>query len=241
MLFALEWMKNIWGIMVSAIRTFTEELDLFSVSAGISGFWPVLIFCLAVGLTLCFLGFRYHKFVNGIVGGMLLGCLGWYIGQTINARQMSISAVYAIILAITGFFVFYLCYFLNVFVGSGFLFLAVLAGAELREYGFLLAVVLAVIYCVLYIKYKLAMTAVTGAALLGLAVFNRSPFTAAVLFCVCIASGIYVQRMLRRRCEKQRAFSMQAQLEKYPYGPGLVYGWQDPTLSNTSKKMDKLT
>lgn len=238
MLFALDWMKKTWDAMVSAICTLTEGLDLFTVSAAISSLWPVLAACLTAGLLLCFLGFRYHKFVHGITGGILLGALGWHIGQVINAGQLSIAAVYAVMLAIVGFFTWYLCYFLNVFIGGCFLFLAVLAPfrAGLQEYALLIAILLSVIYCAFYIKYKMAMTAVTGAIVLGMAMLNSSPAVSAIIVCGCIASGIYVQLVLRRRYEKQKIISMQEQLEKYPYGPGLVYGWEDPTISQPEKE-----
>lgn len=238
MLFALDWIKRTWDAIVSAIQTFTEGLDMFTVSAAISGFWPVLAVCLVVGLILCLLGFRYHKFVHGILGGIFLGGLGWHIGQIINASQVSVSAIYAAILALAGFFVLYLCYFLSVFIGGSLLFLAV--PAPLREalqgYAPLIAALLAVIYCTLYIEYKLSMTAVTGAVILGLLAFNSSPAIAAVIFSACTPAGIYVQIILRGRYERQKELSMKEQLEKYPYGPGLVYGWEDPTLSHTSKK-----
>lgn len=238
MLFALDWMKRTWNAMVSAVQTLTEGLDLFTFSAAIRDVRLVLIVCLAAGILLCFLGFRCHKLVHGIAGGILLGAFGWHIGQVINAGQISISAVYAVVLAIVGFFLLYLCYFLNVFVGGCFLFLAALAPfrAVLQGYVLLTAALPAVIYCVLYIKYKLAMTAVTGAVVLGLAFFISSPAVSVVILCVFTAAGIYVQRILRRRYENQKVVSMQEQIEKYPYGPGLVYGWEDPTLSQASEK-----
>lgn len=238
MLFALDWMKRTWAMMLSAIRTLTEGLDLFSVSEAIREYDQVVIVCSIAGIIFCFLGFRYHKFVHGLIGGILLGALGWHLGQGINAEQISVSAVYTVVLAIVGFFVLYMCYFLNVFVGGCFLFLAVLAPCRLalQNYIFLLAVLSATIYCVIYIKYKMVMTAVTGAVMLGLVFFYSSPVISAVIAFGCTAAGIYAQLVLQHRYEEKKRLSMQEQLEKYPYGPGLVYGWQDPTLSHSSKK-----
>lgn len=238
MLFALEWMKNTWAAMVSAIHSFTEGLELFSVSAAICSFLPVLLICLVAGIIWCFLGFRFHKFVHGIIGGILLGALGWNIGRVIKAEQVSIAAVYAAMLAIAGFFVLYMFYFLNVFGGSFFFFLAALATFEIvfQEYVFLIAAILALIYCILYVKYEMVMTAVTGAILLSLVVLNISPVISGILGCGCTAAGIWIQTVLRHRYEARETQLMQEQLEKYPYGPGLVYGWPDPTLSKGQKK-----
>lgn len=41
--------------------------------------------------------------MHGLIGGILLGALGWYLGQGINAEQISVSAVYTVVLAIVGF------------------------------------------------------------------------------------------------------------------------------------------
>lgn len=238
MLFALDWIKRAWSAIFSDILALTEGLNLFSVSAAINSSALIMIACLTAGLTLSLYGFRYHKLVNGFAGGILFGTLGWNMGLLINENQITIAAIYMVILAILGFFLLYLCYFFQILTGGWFLFLAVLDPfrAALQEYLLLAAFLLAVLYCAFYIKYKLPMTAVTGAILLGLAMLCHTPGGAALIACGCIAAGIYVQLELRRRYEKKIEQAMQEQYEKYPYGPGLVYGWPDPTLSHSSEK-----
>lgn len=241
MLFALDWMKEMWNAIAAAVQAFTENLNLLSISAAMNAFWPVLATWLIAGTVLCMSGFRYHKIVHGIAGGILLGTLGWHIGRMTNGTQIAVSVIYAVILMIAGFFIFYLCFFINILAGSYFLFTALMASFKvpLKGTAFWLAALAAIIYCAIYIKYKLAMTAVTGASILGLVFFGNSPLISFIVFCGCIPAGIYLQTILCRRYEKQRIRTMQEQVEKYPYGPGLAYGWPDPTLSHKSKDMEK--
>ena len=238
MLFALDWMKRTWSSIISAILSFTDGLNLFSVSAALRAFWLIAAAVIIAGAVLCFLGFRFHKLVHGFIGAALLGALGWYIGTLVNRTQITVWAVWAVTFTIVGFFVIYLCYFLNVLAGGYLLFLAILAPLKnlLNGYIIFIALVLAVIYCAFYIKYKLAMTAVTGAILLGLVFYGISPIISLIITVVFAAAGIYAQITFRRKYEAQMRKSMQEQIKKYPYGPGLVYGWEDPTLSRSHKK-----
>lgn len=57
MLFALDWMKRTWAMMLSAIRTLTEGLDLFSVSEAIREYDQMVIVCSIAGIIFCFWDF----------------------------------------------------------------------------------------------------------------------------------------------------------------------------------------
>lgn len=238
MLFALDWIQRTWNAAAAAVHAFTSALSLPAVSGAMTGFWPVLVACLLAGAVMCFYGFRYHKLIIGLVGAILMGVLGWYIGMWINRDQVAVAAIYAVLLALAGFFILYLCYFFGILAGSYFLFTAVLVSCQgvFQRYSGLVAFLLAVLYCGFYIKYKLAMTALTGAVILSLLVFSLSPAAAGALLCVFTAGGIYVQILLRRRYERLRIRLRQEELEKYPYGPGLAYGWPDPTLSHGAEQ-----
>ena len=230
MLFALDWIKRTWDSMVSWILALTEGLNLASLSAALTGHVLVLAGCCLGGLVLCAAGFRYHKLVIGLTCGVLAGIFGWYAGRAVNAGLLTVPAVYAAMLSVTGFFACYLLYFLAVFAGGWFLFLAGLASwaGALRVGHLWIAALLAAGYTALYIKYKPALSAVTGALLLGLLAVSRSPALGALTACACAAGGIPLQRRLKARDDARRSRDAQAQREKYPYGPGLAYGWPEP-------------
>lgn len=237
MLFALDWFKRTLGSIVSAIRALTDGLDLFLISSALREFWLVAVASAIAGVVLCFLGFRYHKVVHGLIGSALFGRLGWHIAQMLGSTQITALVVYATLFAIVGFFVMYICYFLNVFAGSYLLLLALFAPVSSLFKGYTLAAfLLGIICCVLYVKYKLDATALSGAMILSLMFFGISPALSLIILGSLTFAGIYVQGIVRCRYEDLMKISMQKQIEKYPYGPGLAYGWEDPTVSHSQKK-----
>ena len=234
MLFALDWMKSTWDRILSWILGLTNGICIASIASVLTCHYLVLVGCLLAGVVLCISGFRYHKQVFGLICSALFGCLGWYIGRGIHGEHVSVSVIYAALLAVTGFFTGYLLYFSAVFSGGWFFFLSVLAPLSGILQGHLLwvAAILAAAYSAFYIKYKLAMSAVTGALGLGLLVFPISPALGVVTAGACTAGGICLQRKLWMRYEAKRIRAAQEQTEKYPYGPGQAYGWPEPGSTN---------
>ncbi len=230
MLISQDWMKATWSSILSWILNLTDGICAASIAAALTCHGLVLIGCLLAGLALCCFGFRYHKLVLGMICGVLLGWLGWHIGCGVNTENISVPAIYAVLLAMTGFFTFYLLYFLAVFTGGWFFFLAVLAPLSriLQGNELWIAALLAAVYSAFYIKYKLAVSAVTGALVLGLLAYALTPLFGAVTACACTAGGICLQLELRKRYEAKRTAEAREQLEKYPYGPGQAYGWEEP-------------
>lgn len=230
MLISHEWMKSAWNSIVSWILSLTEGICFASIASALTRHWLVLSGCLMAGLVLCIFGFRFHKVILGLVSSMLLGYLGWHIGCGINTDSISVPAIYAALLAVAGFFTCYLLYFLPVFSGGWSFFLAALAPliGLLQGHRLWIAAILAAVYSAFYIKYKLAMSAVTGALGLGLLVCSVSPGLGAVTACACSVGGICLQLKLRKQYEIKRRSEAQKQIEKYPYGPGLAYGWTEP-------------
>lgn len=230
MLFALDWMKNVWDGMVSWLLGLTNDISTASISSVLTSHWLLLIGCLLAGLALCFGGFRCHKLVLGLTGGVLGGLFGWQLGCMISGRASSTPVVYATFFVISGFFVAYLLYFGIVFSGGWLLFAAILPlfSEALHSHKLWIAAVLAVAYSAIYIKYKLVMSAVSGALVLGILAFSLSPAAGAVIACACIPGGICVQRILKRKYDERKVRERQEELEKYPYGPGIAYGWPEP-------------
>lgn len=230
MLFALDWMKTTWNSILAWILNLTEGISIASIASALTGHGLVLTGCLLAGLVLCTFGFQCHKLVLGLICGVLFGCLGWYLGRGMNAEDLSIPTIYAALLAVPGFFTWYLLYFFPVFTSGWFFFLAVLAPLSglLQGNQLWIAAILAAAYSAFYIKYKLVMSAVTGAVGLGLLACAISPVLGAAIACACTAGGIYLQLKLWKQHEAKRAIEAQRQVEKYPYGPGLAYGWTEP-------------
>lgn len=230
MLFSLAWMKATWNSILSWILGLTNGICFASIASALTCHWLILTGYLLAGLALCISGFRCHKLVSGLICGMLLGYLGWYLGRGVNGESVSVPAIYAVLLAVTGFFTGYLLYFLAVFSGGWFFFLAVLAPLSglLQGHSLWIAAVLAAVYSGFYTKYKLVMSAVTGALGLGLLAGSISPVLGVVTICVCAPGGICLQLQLRKREDEKRARDALEQREKYPYGPGQAYGWPEP-------------
>jgi len=230
MLISLDWMKATWNSILSWILNLTEGISTGSIAAALTCHPVVLTGSLLAGLALCAFGFRCHKQVLGMICGALLGWLGWQIGCGVSTENISIPAIYGALLAVTGFFTFYLLYFLAVFAGGWFFFLAVLAplSGALQGNALWIAALLAALYSGFYSKYKLVMSAATGALVLGLLAYALTPLFGGVTACACTGGGICFQLWLRKRYEAKRTAEAREQLEKYPYGPGLAYGWEEP-------------
>lgn len=230
MLISLNWIQRTWDSIIAWILSLANGISVPSISCAMTAFWPVLILCLAAGLALCFVGFRYHKLVLGLMCGLLFGFLGWQLGGSINGESVSVPVMYALFFFIPGFFLSYLLYFLPIFSGGWLFFLGVMAPCvpALHGHQMWIAAVLAVGYSILYIKFKLVMSAVTGALVLGLLAYALAPAVGAVVVCACIAGGIVCQFYLRRRQITKREQAIREDREKYPYGPGIAYGWEEP-------------
>lgn len=230
MLISQNWMKATWQSILSWILNLTEGISAGSIASALTCHPLVLAGCLLAGLGLCLLGFRCHKLVLGCICSVLLGWLGWYIGSGVNVGNISVPAIYGALLAITGFFAGYLLYFLAVFSGGWFFFLAVLAPLSglLQGHVLWIGALLSAAYSAFYIKYKLVMSAVTGALALGLLAYALSPLFGLAAVCACTAGGIRHQLWQRKRYDAKTAREAREQLEKYPYGPGQAYGWQEP-------------
>ncbi len=236
MLFALDWMKASWDRVISQVLGLAEGLSIASIASALTDGWPVLIGCLLVSLALCGSGFRYHKLVIGATCSVLLAVLGWHIGRGIDTQHITVPALYALFLAIAGYFVFYILYSLAVFSGGWFFFLAATApfAARLLDHRLWIAALLAAAYSVIYARYTLVMSSVTGALVMGLLAWSLSPGLGAFIFCAGGAGGIFLQRRLKREYDAKRVREAQEQLEKYPYGPGLAYGWPEPESTEKS-------
>ena len=230
MLFALDWIERTWNTVTGAIRSVVEGVTLASATAAITGSLFILIPCALLALVLCGYGFRRHKLVSGIVGGVLLGVLGWHIGSSINPEQISVSVVYMLLFGVPGFFVLYLLYPVTVFAGSFLLSYAALSPLEgaLAGNAVWIALALAVGCCILYVKFKLVMSALSGALVLGLMAAALSPIAGVAAAAAFLGGGIPLQLYFRRRYYDRLDREYREQCKKYPYGPGQIYGWPEP-------------
>ena len=237
MIFALDWIQSVIDSFSIAISKLIAGLSYSSISSLFYLNDFILIFVIIAGLLLCFYGFKSHKLVNGVIGASILGFIGWNIGHVINNAVPSVSAIYTISLCIIGFFCIYLCYFVNVLLGAWLFATATLFPIQniLGGHVIWLSFLPAIIFCVFYIKFKLQMTAVSGAIILGLLVYPYSPALGMITALVCGILGIIVQLRLRKLHEIKLAKELEEQIAKYPYGPGLAYGWEDPTIAHIKK------
>ena len=235
MLFALAWMKRVWQSFMALIFGLADRITVPLISDTMTGFWLTALFCIVSGLVLCTQGFHYHKLIHGLTGSVVLGCLGWYAGVQVSPDQLSTRVVYALVAVIAGFFTLYLMYFLNLLIGGWYFFLALLApfGGVIHGFRYWIAILLAVAYCWLYVKHKMVMSGVTGAIVLALAAWNLSPVLSAVVLIAGSVGGNMIQRVLYERWRQKKLKEAQEEVEKYPYGPGLAYGWPDPTLQRS--------
>ena len=234
MLFALDWIDQLRDGLFSALVSLIEALNFEGLSYMLTSHTLVTLISLIMGAVLCFAGFRYHKLVHAFMGAALLGSFGWFLGMAANSETVVIAAVYTTMMMIIGFFFIYVCYFLNVY-GMAFVFLVAL-GAPFRGafYGMSIwfACILAFAISAIYSKYKLVMSAIFGGCMLGLTFYKASPASAIIITGGCIAMGIVVQLKLQKRYELRKQQALEEEVKKYPYGPGIAYGWEDPTLKH---------
>lgn len=230
MLFALDWMNDVWDSMVSWLLESTNNISIASISSAILSHWLIFIGCLLVGLVLCFGGFRYHKLVLGAIGSVLCGIVGWHLGHAVNESAISIPVVYATFMVIGGFCISFLLYFFVVFSGGWFFFVALLSmlSGVLLINKLWIAALLAALYSAFYIKFKLVMSALSGALLLGIIAFSFSPTVGAAVAGACALVGICTQVILKKRYNARKVRERREEIEKYPYGPGIAYGWAEP-------------
>lgn len=230
MLFALDWMQRTWDKIVSAISLFAQGLTIPGIAQWMTSTWLILIACLIGGIVLCTYGFRRHKLISGIAAAALFAYWGWLFGGVMNPEQTTTWILYAVLFAIAGFVLGYMFYYLNVFAGSWFLFIAIfeLFGLSVG-YRFWFGLLGAVVFTMLYVRYTPVMTAISGAIVLGI-MSVKIHVLASLVTVILIAGGIILQLFLERRHNLLLDREMQEQIEKYPYGPGLAYGWEEPPL-----------
>lgn len=229
MLFALDWIWNALETIRLEVVRLVEGTTFTSISVAMTGFWPVLVFCALMSAWLWGYGFQKHKMISAIIGALLMGSIGWRIGMISNEAYLSTSIVYALLLGMAGYVAFYILYHISLLVG-GFLFFYAACGMlpKLTPYAVWIALGLTIVYIILFVVFKLVMSVVTGSVLLGMMFYLISPIVAVMVTIVLIASGTPLQFYLRRRYRDRLNREYQEQLTKYPYGPGLVYGWPEP-------------
>lgn len=237
MLFALEWIRNVRSDLFDTIEAVIRDTSLESLSRLLTMNWMVVVLVMLIGLGLCFWGFRIHRYCHGLASAVLLGVLGWALGHVIPGSHPASPAVFAVLFFFVGFFVFSLGYFANVFVCDFLLMLALFPETrEIMGNHFLwLAFFPALVACIFYVKYKLVCSALFGAVVLSLLFYRLSPWLSLSLLVAFSIGGIVVQLILKRIYDLKRLEIMREQIELYPYGPGLAYGWEDPTLKHYKK------
>lgn len=224
MLYAIEWIRESCQRIAGFIERFISNVTLASIGAALTGGWLILLLCVLAGLALCFYGFKCHKLVSGLLGGVELGYIGWLVGAATGSTFITVPILYALVLSIMGFFILYMVYQINVLL-VGFLFLHALCTGVLglsSEHALWAASLGAVVNCILYVRSPKIMSALAGAALLG--VIARQLFGDAMGAATCLAAaagGVVVQFIAKRRYDARLAREEEEQLVKYPYGPGI--------------------
>ena len=223
MLFALEWIQNTYQSVTDAMQRFIGGVTFSAIEQALTAQLWVLIPAAVMGLALCLYGFKLHKLVSGLAGGALLGWLGWYLGLIMNPELITVPILYTFILAIAGFSLTYIVYVLNVFTASFLVAWASCAAFPGLPAGYRLpiAIVFAVVYCVLYVRRKEAMTPLTGAMLMGFITAGLwSALIGAAVCSVFTAAGILMQAVLKQRSDDKKSAMAAEEKEKYPFGPG---------------------
>lgn len=232
MLFALEWIRSVRTNLFSAIGAMLAEPSLARISQLLTVNWIVILLAALIGSGLCFWGFRIQRHCHGLASAVLFAVLGWALGQVVPAARPSSPTFYAVSFFILGFLIFSMGYFCNVLAGCWLFCLALLCPVRglLGTLYLWLAFIPAFFLCILYVRFKLAGSAAFGAVLLGLLCYSRAPWSFYVITAVLLPLGIIVQTLLQDRYFRKKREMLEAQMEKYPYGPGIAYGWKDPTL-----------
>lgn len=220
MLIALAWIKEKLTLFYMFILAVLEGTSLNAITATLKSSLASMICFTLLALLLCYLGFRVHKLVSGLVSSVMLGYIGWLLGAMIGPAYLSIQVLVALLLSLLGFFFLYLFYPVNVLLAS-FLLTYALCALVLTPFlpaGLMLAVALvfAVLYCILYVRHQKIMTSLTGAILLFLSlpdVFSL-PFKAGIALAV-VASGIWVQTILMRNAAARQQLEAEAYRVKY--------------------------
>lgn len=244
MIFALDWIKEQLVNIKNAVDWVFSGLTLNEISYTLTSSVLLIILCTAGAILLCVYGFRLHKLVSGLAGAGYMSLFGYYIGARANPEYWSMHILYGVIFALIGFAVFYGLYQLNVFAGAVFLFYALCMqlGGFFAEQALWITLVSALVYCILFVSDQLVMSSVTGALILALMVWKLHPPASLLTGIAALLSGIPLQLMLRQRYFDYLNSEAAIDKEKYPYGPGLVYGWEEPkrTGSAHAKKVSSV-
>lgn len=220
MLIALAWIEEKLSLFYAFILDTFGGVSLTSITATLTGSLPFMICLILAALLLCYLGFRLHKLVSGLIAGALFGYLGWRLGMLIGSAYISIQVLMALILGTIGFFFLHIVYPISVFLSS-FLFACALYAAVFPASApawlhLVLPLVFAAGYCVLYIQHKKIMTALTGGILLMLLLPDVLLLPVRIGICVAAAaSGIWVQTILMRKAAEKKCREEDEYRRKY--------------------------
>ena len=237
MLFALDWVDLVRDGIASFLVSVFNALNFSALSTMLTAnwFWSTLSILLA--FTLCYYGFRFHRTVHAVFGAMILGTFGWYLGIAANPNTAAIAWVYAVMSVMIGFFGIYIGYFINVFT-MGFLFSIALSAPFRSAFlgtSIFFSLILAFIGCIIYAKFKPVMTAVYGGITIAVIFYRVDPILSLIIGVFCMITGILFQHKMVKIYQKHLQKELEEQVKKYPYGPGIAYGWDDPTLKDIGK------
>lgn len=207
MLYAIEWIRGQLTTIYNSVLELSETLNLESIASFLTQSPMLLVLYILAGLVLVLAGFRFHRLLSGLIGGVVMGYLGWQIGAAINPDLISSSMLCMLISAVIGQFLFYFLYVVNVGLGA---FAVCFATARQLstagiETGAILGAVFMVLYCILLIRRHMLRTAIEGGSLIGFIVLHYFGYYAALgAFVICVVSGTIRQSVFRKRYEENR-------------------------------------
>ncbi|MCL2655473.1 MAG: hypothetical protein FWD65_07275 [Coriobacteriia bacterium] len=211
MLYAIHWIGLQRLHAVLWVSRLLEALTVESLSSFLTQTLALLVACALIGLILTCVGLKLYRIVSCLVGAAMLGYLGWQLGAAINPVSLLSAALWALLFAIIGAFLFYFLNVISMGLGAFVVCFAVLHQWTGLALWVIAAVSLAcaVLFCVLLIKRHFLRTPLEGGVVLGLVMLHFSGYLEALgVAVVCALSGIILQRFLAPKLQHKKRSKM---------------------------------